>query len=81
MESTDNATGFRQYFISITPPPSLTNSGCQCTTGYYVTSFDINCLDYVNYTKTVVLISVCEQLAGERQSVSCQPKEICQSIY
>ena len=41
-----------------------------------MTSFDINCLDYdVNYVITIVPISVCEHLIGERQSVTCLPKE------
>ena len=72
--TTDNASHFRGYFIYITPHPSKTNSGYHCTTCHYVTSFDVNCLDYVNYTITVVLISVCEHLTEERQNVSCLPK-------
>ena len=41
-----------------------------------MTSFDINCLEYdVNYIITVVPISVCESLTGERQSVTCLPKK------
>ena len=41
-----------------------------------MTSFDINRLDYdVNYIITIVPISICELLTGERQSVTCLPKE------
>ena len=77
----NNTVNIKGYNITITPPPSQTSSDCQCTTGHCnissdVTSFDINCLDYdVNYTITVIPISVCESLTGERQSVSCLPKK------
>ena len=79
----NNTVNIKGYNITITPPPSQTSSGCQCTTGHCnissdVTSFDINCLDYdINYTITVIPISVCETLTGERQSVSCLPKNVC----
>ena len=47
-----------------------------CNISSDVTSFDINCLDYdINYTITVIPISVCETLTGERQSVSCLSKK------
>ena len=81
MPPINNTVNIKGYNITIIPPPSQTSSDCQCTTGHCnipsdMTSFDINCLDYdVNYTITVVPISVCEHLIGEGQSVTCLPKE------
>ena len=73
--STDNGACYRGYCITITTSPFLTSSDYHCTTGHYVTSFDINCLDYVKYIITVAPIIVCEHLTGEIQSVWCQLKE------